>query len=989
MKKITIFLVLATLCLFTTLQSQGQITVTGQVRSQSTGQPLAGATVSISGTTLSITTAENGTFTIRQVPPQGTLQISYTGYLTAIRPFSAVKNTLDITLEDKDNALEEVKINAGYYSVKDKERTGTIVKIDAKTIANQPVSNPLAALQGRVAGLIITQRNGLPGSDFNVQLRGRSSIQSGTSPLYLIDGIPFPSETLAQNSAIFANSPLNTINPADIESIEILKDADATAIYGSRGANGVILITTKKGKEGGIAADFRLSGGIGSVTKTLELMNTQEYLQMRREAFVNDKVSPTNANAPDLLLWDNNRYQNFPELLTGGTSKTQNAQLRLSGGNNSTTYAFSTNYYRETTVFPGDNGLARKDASINLNHRSPNKKFNFNLSGSYGTSQNNLYATDLTGSITTVPNAPIVYDGNGKLVWVDQGVSFVNPFAGLLRTNSFKGSRFNGNFVMGYQFIKGLEFKISTGINTNNINQTSLTPIAAQNPASSPTGFASFADNLVENFSVEPQVNYTLKTKSSGEISFLVGSTFQGTSSRGTFTSASGYTNDLLIGSIAGALTKDPTNTVSEYRYQAFFGRVNYNLHSKYLINLTGRRDGSSRFGPGRQFANFGAIGVAWVFSQEDFIKEKLGFLSFGKIRGSYGITGNDQISNYQYLDSYLPTTAYGGQSGLFSTRLFNENYGWENNIKLEANLELGFINDRLRMNVGWFRNISDNQLVSYSLPGQTGFSSVLQNLDAKIENQGFEFEVNTVNFRTNQFNWSTSANVTIARNKLLAFPGLAASSYATTYFIGLPLNTVQGYQYTGISPQTGAYQFQDSNGDGLITIADYQKLGTSDPSFYGGISNTFQYKGLSLDVFFQFCKQKGTDPVYGSAALVGSRVNVPKVLIDRWTPENPDAQYQAYSQASSGPINTSRLLIRTSSASFVDASFIRLKNLAISYSLPYQLISKIKIKSAKIFLQGQNLWTISPYKITDPESQSITALPPLRMGTIGIQLML
>ncbi|TCD28630.1 SusC/RagA family TonB-linked outer membrane protein [Pedobacter psychrodurus] len=988
MKKTTIFIVLATLCLISKLNAQIPIRLTGQLHSGN-GKPLSGATLVITDTKLSTTTDELGNFIFPTAPPKGTISVSYTGYISQTISFNQENRNLKIILNSKENSLEDIQINAGYYSVKDKERTGTIAKVNAATIANQPVSNPLAALQGRVAGLVITQRNGLPGSDFNVQLRGRSSIQSGTSPLYLINGVPFPSETVAQVSTIFANSPLNTINPADIESIEVLKDADATAIYGSRGANGVILITTKKGKAGSTKAELNLSAGAGQITRGIEMMDTREYLQMRREAFANDKITPTIANAPDLLAWDTNRDQNFPNLLTGGTAHTQNAQLRLSGGSPLTSYALSANYYKETTVFPGETGLNRKDANLNINHQSPDNRFSLNLSAGYGISVNTLYSSDLSSAVATVPNSPSPYSLEGKLIWSENGVNFSNPLAMTFEPNDYRTNRFNGNAVMGYQLLKSLRLKLTTGFNSTSVNQFTATPIAAQNPSGAPTGYATFGDNFNQTWTAEPQIDYSLNLKRYGNLSMLLGGTWQGTFTRGTLVQASGYTNDLLIGSMAAAATRTPTNSYADYRYQAVFARINYNYESKYLINLTARRDGSSRFGPGKRFANFGALGAAWVFSEEEIIRDKLSFLSFGKIRASYGLTGNDQINNYQYLDSYIPSLSYAGQTGLYPNRLFNDSYGWESNKKLEVNLELGLLKDRIRISTGFFRNLSGNQLVSYSLPGQTGFSSILQNLDARIENRGLEIELNTVNLKGKTFTWSTSANLTFARNRLLEFPGLAASSYASTYFIGEALNVLQGYHYTGINQTTGAYQFQDKNGDGQLNTLDYYLLGTKDPRFYGGFSNTFMYKGFFLDIFFQFAKQKGTDLIYGASGLVGSRNNVPKALLDRWSPSNPGAKYQAYSQSNSGPINTARPLIRLSDAAIVDASYIRLKNVAFSYSLSEKTIKKTGLSSAKISLQAQNLLTITPYEGLDPESQSPSTLPPLRMVSIGLQLIL
>lgn len=975
------------LCLFFKANAQTN-KISGTVYDRSAKTPLAGANIKLNSTGQQTKTNADGQFSLTITETTGRLIISYLGYQPAEISFSATENNpINVYLDEEHNNLKEIEINAGYYTVKDKERTGSISRITAETIEKQPISNPLQAMQGRMAGLIITQKNGIPGSDFSVQLRGKNSIQSGTSPLYLIDGVPYISETLAQSTPIGANSPLNSISPSDIESIEVLKDADATAIYGSKGANGVILITTKKGKPGKTTVDFNLYTGFGKITRNVDLMNTQQYIQMRKEAFANDKVQPTLALASDLLAWDNNRYTDFQKLLIGNTSHSNNAQLRISGGSANTNFSFGTSYYKETTVFPGENGLDRKDASLNLSHSSTDNRFIANLSAGYAINNSNIYASDLTSQIILPPNTPALYDENGKLNWAENGANFSNPMALTLQESNFKTDRFNSNAVLGYKILPGLELKTTAGYNTTTLDQYSNNPISAQNPANAPKGNATFGVNTTSTWIAEPQLSYIRHLGNYGKISLLLGGTWQGTTGKSSIIRGSGYTNDLLIHSIDGAATKTATNDYSQYNYQAVFARLNYSLKDRYFLNLSGRRDGSSRFGPGKQFANFGAIGTAWVFSEESFIKESLPWLSLGKLRASYGITGNDQISNYQFLDSYISTDPYGTASGLIPLKIYNSDYRWEENRKFETALELGFFGGRVNLTASYFRNISGNQLVSYSLAGQTGFPSVLKNLDAKVKNQGFEFELQSLNMRNGRFRWSTSANLTVSSNKLLAFPGLESSSYASSYVIGEPLTLIRGYHYIGINQTTGAYLVEDKTGDGLINTGDYYNLGTKDPVFYGGLQNTWEYAGFQLDVFFQFSKQKGTDPVYGSTNLAGGQSNVPAALLDRWTKPGDLTLYQAYSQSTTTAPGKARLLIRSSDAALVDASFIRLKNVSLSYSLPTKLIDKIRLSKAKVYLQAQNLLTISGYKNADPETQSATTLPPIKMITIGAQL--
>lgn len=417
------------------------------------------------------------------------------------------------------------------------------------------------------------------------------------------------------------------------------------------------------------------------------------------------------------------------------------------------------------------------------------------------------------------------------------------------------------------------------------------------------------------------------------------------------------------------------------YKYQAFFGRINFNYQQKYIANLTARRDGSSRFGPGKQFANFGALGFAWLFSNEKFLQNSR-YLSFGKIRGSYGTTGNDQIGDYQFFDTYsVNGVLYNGISGLSPTRLFNSDFGWETNKKLEAALELGFFKDRIFTSVEWYQNKSSNQLVGIPLPGTTGFSSMQANLDAVVQNRGFEFTVRTVNFNSGNFNWTTSFNLTVAKNKLLSFPNLASSTYSQQYRVGQPLNIQLLYKFNGVNPQTGIYQFEDLNKDGLLTAAeDRQIIADLNPKFYGGLQNRLAYKGVSLDFLFQFVSK---DSKAYSMSSAGTMSNKHVRLLDSWSSQGDTGPYQIYTAGFNSSAVTANSLFNQSTASITDASFIRLKNIALSYKLPLSLNDS----QCTIMLQGQNLLTFTRYDDGDPEFTTYGYLPPLKVITAGIQL--
>lgn len=398
-------------------------------------------------------------------------------------------------------------------------------------------------------------------------------------------------------------------------------------------------------------------------------------------------------------------------------------------------------------------------------------------------------------------------------------------------------------------------------------------------------------------------------------------------------------------------------------------------------MNLTGRRDGSSRFGPGNQFANFGAVGLAWLFSNEKFLKEN-SWLSFGKFRGSYGTTGSDQIGDYQFLNTFSSSgISYDNIIGLQPNRLFNPNFGWEINRKLEAALELGFFIDRIFLTAAWYQNRSSNQLVGIPLPGTTGFPQIQANLAATVENKGLEFTLRTVNFSGKNFNWTTTFNLSFAGNKLLAFPNLGSSTYQNKYRIGEPLNIQLRYHYSGLDPLTGIYQFADQNNDGKISSPDdRQTVVNLNPDYFGGFQNQLKYKHWKLDFLFQFVKQRNQSFDNG---LAGYMSNQPERIINSWQQPGDPGPYQIYSAGYNLGAVMGQSRYGTSDATIVDASYIRLKTLAVIYDVP---LNSKEIKCA-VSLQGQNLLTFSPYKDGDPEFTMAGYLPPLKIITAGIQL--
>jgi TonB-linked SusC/RagA family outer membrane protein len=948
--------------------------------------PLAGVSISIKGKSNATLTDYNGQYTL-SAAPDAILVFSYVGYRTQQVSVQG-RNTINISLQENTTKLQEVKINAGYYSVKNSQNTGSISKITSKSIETQPVSNILATMQGRMAGVSITQTTGVPGGGFEVKIRGQNSIRSeGNAPLYVIDGVPYSSDPIGYNQTATTfptvTSPLNSINPDNIESIEVLKDADATSIYGSRGANGVVLVTTKKGKMGKTKFSVTASTGAGQVTSFMKLMNTQQYLSMRAKAFANDGVAYQPWDYDINGTWDPNRYTDWQEELIGGTSQISELQGTISGGSETTQFLFSGNYHTETTVFPGDFLYKVGGSQFSLNHRSEDSKFKMTLSANYNVQDNDQPAFDFTYDARALPpNAPALYDANGSLNW--ENGTWDNPLRNLGAKFESKTNDLLANTVLSYEIASGLVLKSSFGFTDLRHTESRISPSTIYNPSYGITSAYSgiYLNNTNRSsWIVEPQVSWEKQIRK-GKISMLAGGTFQNQITAHLFQSGTGFSSNSLIYDLASATTSRVLlNDEIIYKYQAFFGRINYNWQERYILNLTGRRDGSSRFGPGNQFALFGAVGAAWLFSNESFLKNS-SWLSFGKLRASYGTTGNDQIGDYQFLNTYSSSGyAYDGVTGLQPTRLYNPDFGWETNKKMEIALETGFLQDRLFVTAAWYSNRSSNQLVGVPLAATTGFSVLQSNLDATVENTGLEFTLRTVNFNAKNFNWTTSLNWTIAHTKLLRFPNLEASPYKEQYRINEPLNIQLVYQYTGINPQTGVYQFKDVNNDGKISFPDdRQKVVDLNPDYYGGLQNQLTYKRWKLDFLFQFVKQKNLNYPMGFA---GQMSNQPTKMLSSWQQPGDTGPYQVYTSGYNDAAVTADYLYSQSDASISDASFIRLKNIAVSYDLPLN----VKSTQCKIMLQSQNLLTFTKYKDGDPEFTSYGYLPPLKVITAGVQL--
>lgn len=962
-------------------------------------KPLSGVTVSQEDSGQATVTTSTGAFSLLVTGNHPVLVFRHPEY--SERKITADgKSTFTVSLTEKVKSIEEVVLNAGYYNVKARESTGSIAKVTAKEIENQPVTNVLSAIQGRMAGVSITQSSGVPGGGFDVQIRGRNSLRNlvnsltdGNMPLYIVDGVPWAVQLYSSYSGTLlparSISPLNSINPNDIESIEVLKDADATAIYGSRGGNGVILITTKKGTDSPVRVTLNSAQSLSRVAGRLEMMDTPQYIAMRKQSYANMGVTVLPANAYDINgTWDTDRYTDWQNELIGGTAENLNVQLSVAGGSDKNSFSVSGGHQKQTSVFPGDQHYRLNTVAAAYSHRSPDRRWVLGVSANFSSSANSNLVTDFTNrALSLSPNAPPLYDIAGNLNW--QNNTFNNPLAQLNASYLNEIKNFSQNLNLAFRPLKSVTLKLNAGVTLQDLEEYALTPHTVYSPnspsgAGPATSSSSRGTSSVFSYLLEPQLSWDRK-HGGHEWSVLTGFTFQENSSKNSALRGTGFASNALLQNIAAATTVTFSDFSDvRYRYAALFGRLNYQYLNRYILNMTARRDGSSRFGPSNRFASFGAVGAAWIISREDFFNG-LPWLSLAKIRGSIGRTGSDAVGDYQFLDCYtLGQSSYNGIPALYPSRLYNPEYSWEKTDKLEAAADLAFWQDRLRLSAAWYRNRSSNQLIGIPLPATTGFTSVLANLAATVENSGLEMEIGAVPLQGEVWKWNLGFNITFPKNRLLAFPGLEGSTYANTYVVGESVYAVKLLDYQGIDPATGLYRFTDFNGDGKISVPDDAKaVRTLGPDYFGGLNSALSYRNFSFSFLLQFVKQKNWNFIR-TMSTPGVMVNQPARFTNVWSPDNPDGVIMPYTPGNHAVTNTLTGHFKNSTAAVGDASFVRLKNIQFSYSIP---LHSPLIREANLYVQGQNLWTWSDYFGLDPEFITAGYLPPLKTVALGFQL--
>ncbi|WP_276089702.1 SusC/RagA family TonB-linked outer membrane protein [Pedobacter sp. JY14-1] len=997
----------------------------------SLGNGLAGATVSVKNGKQSTQTAANGDFYLKNVEENAVLIISYLGYVTKEQPASKEFN--HIQLQMSTSKLDEVQVIA-YGTTSRRLGTGNITTIKAQDIEKQNINNPLLALQGRVPNLIVTPATGLPGTPIKIQLRGQNSLTGLTSePLIVIDGIPFIN-TLSGSYFGYNNfsvSALGFINPSDIESIDVLTDADATSIYGSRGGNGVILITTKKGKPGITKMNFSLNSGYGEIERSLNVLNTSQYLEMRREAYSNDGLSIPSKNSPvadrtfenyDLTFWDEERSNDWQKELLSGQAQQYNVQGSIQGGSNNVQYFVSGSLNKLGYLFPGDNKFITGAGRFSISGKSLNKRFALDLNGGLTSTAATNSGSDVTFlAMSLAPNAPSLYKDDGTLNWeIDPQTgysTFDNPIANVRNVSTSKVSIINATTVLNYALLSNLTLATSLGFSDTYSDNYFPITIASQNPTNLfASGSAFFGKGKANSISLDPYLKYIQKINQ-GQLQIMIGGSWQKQTNTFQRISGGGFTSDALLKDISKADNRliSGGNTSSEYKSVSVFGRINYNWQDKYIGNINLRRDGSSRFGPKDKFGNFWSVAGAWNFSNEDFVKSSLKVISFGKIRASYGSGGNDNIGDYKYLELFesllFGSVTYQGVKPIVSPGAVNAYYTWEDIRKGEVGLDLGIFKDRVIIGASRWTNISSNQLGQLILPATTGGYAITINQPAKIENTGWDYTANIRTIDGKNFTWSTNLNMGYQRNRLLVLP----DSYTSTtpsiqYFkerkenpVGRPFSgMIPVYESKGVDKETGMFRFSDKEGNinplGFGYL--YSKLINTNPQFSGGVSNAFTYRGVTLDIFMQFVKQLGRDVKYeGLFAVPGTNQsgylgNQLTDVMQRWRKPGDISEFQRFTatgQVQGSPATAFDTFNNkfNSNDSWVDASFIKLRNVAISYDVPKSLLKRAGLDELKCYIRAQNLLTITKYKGLDPETQSSSRLPQLRTFIAGIQLSL
>lgn len=974
-----------------TVQAQDR-QITGKITDRSNGSPMVGATVTVKGTTISTATEVDGTFRLSVPANAKTLVISSVGFQTTEVP---VTENVSVSLVTGNDALSEVVV-VGYGSQIQRELTGNIARVKSKDIENLPLPSVDQALQGKAAGVYVNSQSGKLGQAVTVRVRGNSSISASSQPLYVLDGVPITSDD--QSSYGGAMNPLIDLNPNDIESMEVLKDAAAGAIYGSRAANGVVLITTKRGKTGKTSISANFQTGVAEATRRVPFLSAQEYAQMFFQAAgYRDNEGGIDPNDPDSWTSYARSFLDYYSFGQWSETSTANydwqdkafqkgnynqADIQMNGGNDKTKFFASLQYMDQIGTIVGNN-LKRLAGRLTVDHAATNwLNVGFTSSLSRTTTRrlpgDNAFSNPVQAS--ALPNiTPFTDPETGLLTGTPPGDEFrtlyFNPFISIEYARYVQQSYRNfSNAYAQAKILPGLNFRSEFGLDLLAQQEEGYWGKENNRNTSAPNGVGEYRSAFVFNYNTN---NYFTFNKEIGKsnVEAVLGMQFQKSRANYSYVEGRDFPSNAYQ-KIASAATKsDGSSSQTEFSFLSYFARVNYKYDDKYLLSLSLRRDASSRFGRNSRNGYFPAASVGWILSEENFLS-KSDVLSFLKLRASYGIVGNAEIGNFPQLGLYIGDAGYAGAAGQRPSQIANPNLKWETTKQFDIGLDFGFFNNRISGELDYYVKNTSGLLLNVNVPATSGFTSQVQNV-GKLENKGIEIVLNTQNL-VGAFKWSTSLNMARNRGKVVDLNGQVIEGGVGSMnrvMEGQPVGVFYTVEYAGVDPQNGdALFYRNTNNNGqldksTVNAAGYnsaQRVVTGDPNpdWVFGFTNNFSYKGFDLSVFFNGVTGNQIN-IYGmgrySSANFRFEDNQTRDQLAAWTTPGQITDIpQARLYRNNGAQISSRYI--------VDGDFIRLRNLTLGYNLPTSVVNRLKLSKLRVYVSGQNLWTITNYPYWDPE---------------------
>ena len=975
------------------------VPVSGRV-TNSQGEGIPGVTVLVRGTTIGTASAADGSFFLN-VPENSTLTFSAIGFVTQELSITGAQSDISIKLIEDLKALQEVVV-VGYGTQSRQSLVTSVASVNAAAIERQPVAGFDQALQGQAAGVQVTAPSGTPGAGINVRIRGAATLSNNASPLYVIDGVPvLPSYDQELSVGGQRPNPLNALNPNDIESIDVLKDGAAAAIYGLRSANGVVVITTKRGKAGKAQVGLNVYYGRQYLRKKLDVLNGQQFASLYNDIQASRGLPP--AFNPDTVRtstdWQDQVYS---------PASIQSYQVNIGGGTDKTRYYMSGGYFKQDGISL-NSGFDRYTFKINLEQQlSSRLRAGTNINLSRTTNNNSSRSESGAGNSGTVlaalaqiPTIPVRNpDGTYAINNFDR--TFNNPVGNLRESSNIANiNQVIGNAYAELDILKNLTLRSSVGIDyrsqieneflTRDYPGTQFSPAAQQGQGRTGTNEQTVWLN-------ENTLTYRPNLGAQHELTLLAGESMQASDRFTSSAGGSGYASNAVPYLSGVSVFTKPSSYRDQWGLLSFFGRAIYNYDQRYLATVSLRADGSSRFGGNNKFGYFPAVGLGWRISKESFFPSST-VVSDLKLRASFGANGNQEIYTYARFPRYGVGFSYPGAGttvapGITQTDIGNKDVKWETTYQYNAGLDVGLVSDKVQLTLDVYRKDTRDLLLDVAIPLSTGVSnlSIIQNV-GNIQNQGVELGLNTTNVSSanNGFAWTTSLNVSRNRNKILDLgqvpdnQGVLAprvlSSGNGFQQAGQPLGVFYGYQVEGIfqsqdevngaatqSAQTrpGDIRFRDLNGDGIITPLDRTVIGNPNPKAIAGVTNNFSYKGLELSVFFQ--GSFGND-IYNqnreTLEAMSAPLNQSTRVLDRWTPTNTSTDVP---RAVFGDPNGNA---RYSDRFIEDGSYVRLKNLTLGYTLPMAISQKALLSNLRLYVTGQNLITWTNYSGYDPEVSS------------------